>query len=170
MKGEKRLAAGLLDDSAVVERILGHIRNRTTDMGAKVWREPVDNYCSEKRFAAELKMLRRSTTPFCPSAALPEKGSYVAREAAGVPILVARGEDGKVRAFRNACRHRGMQVATGSRHTFAPMSVVRLRMWPRMRSTTALSSSRPFLPCMLHSNSFLRYLDVSNDAIAKGKA
>jgi phenylpropionate dioxygenase-like ring-hydroxylating dioxygenase large terminal subunit len=114
MKGGKRLASGLLDDNAVVERILGHIRDRTTDMGEKVWREPVENYVSERRFADELKMLRRATTAFCPSAALPEKGSYVAREAAGVPILVVRGEDGKVRAFRNACRHRGMQVATGS--------------------------------------------------------
>ena len=110
----KRPKAGLLDDSAVVDRILGHIRDRSTDMGAKVWREPVENYCSEKRFASELKMLQRSATAFCPSAALPEKGSYVAREAAGVPILVVRGEDGKVRAFRNACRHRGMQVAEGS--------------------------------------------------------
>jgi len=114
MKGGKRLASGLLDDNAVVERILGHIRNRSTDMGEKVWREPVENYVSEKRFAAELKMLRRATTAFCPSAALPEKGSYVAREAAGVPILAVRGEDGKVRAFRNACRHRGMQVAAGT--------------------------------------------------------
>ncbi len=109
-----RRANGLLDDGAVIERILGHIRNRTTDMGEKVWREPVENYCSEKRFAEELRFLRRSATAFCPSAALPEKGSYVAREAAGVPILVVRGEDGKVRAFRNACRHRGMQVAAGS--------------------------------------------------------
>jgi len=38
----------------------------------------------------------------------------VAREAAGIPIVVVRGSDGKVRAFRNACRHRGMQVASGS--------------------------------------------------------
>ena len=58
--------------------------------------------------------MRRTPTPFCPSAALPAPGAYVAREAAGVPILVVRGEDGQVRAFRNACRHRGMQVASGS--------------------------------------------------------
>lgn len=114
MKGGKRPASGLLDDSAVVERVLGHIRDRTTDMGEKVWREPVANYCSGKRLATELRMLRRAKTVFCPSSALPENGSYVAREAAGVPIVAVRGEDGKVRAFRNACRHRGMQVASGS--------------------------------------------------------
>ena len=52
--------------------------------------------------------------PFCPSAALRESGAYVAREAAGVPILAVRGKDGKLRAFRNACRHRGAEVASGS--------------------------------------------------------
>jgi phenylpropionate dioxygenase-like ring-hydroxylating dioxygenase large terminal subunit len=38
----------------------------------------------------------------------------VARTVAGVPLLAVRGEDGTVRAFHNACRHRGMMVAEGS--------------------------------------------------------
>lgn len=104
-----------MDDQSVAQRVLDHIANGTTDVGTDVWREPVANYRSEERLVAEItRVLRRSPTPFCPSAALPEAGSYVAREAAGVPIVVARGVDGRVRAFRNACRHRGMQVVTGT--------------------------------------------------------
>lgn len=104
-----------MDDQSVAQRVLDHIANRTTDIGQGVWREPVANYRSEARLAAEIEqVLKRSPTPFCPSAALPEAGSYVAREAAGTPLVVVRGADGKVRAFRNACRHRGMQVAGGS--------------------------------------------------------
>jgi nitrite reductase/ring-hydroxylating ferredoxin subunit len=104
-----------MDDRSVAQRVLDHIANRTTDVGQSVWREPVANYRSEARLVAEIeKVLKRSPTPFCPSAALPEAGSYVAREAAGTPLVVVRGTDGKVRAFRNACRHRGMQVAGGS--------------------------------------------------------
>lgn len=38
----------------------------------------------------------------------------MAREAAGVPLVAMRGTDGQVRAFRNACRHRGMEVARGT--------------------------------------------------------
>jgi phenylpropionate dioxygenase-like ring-hydroxylating dioxygenase large terminal subunit len=38
----------------------------------------------------------------------------MAREAAGTPLLVVRGDDGAVRAFRNACRHRGTRIAEGS--------------------------------------------------------
>jgi len=103
-----------MSDRAVAERILKHIELGTTDSGAEVWREPVENYRSPQRFEREIGVLRRFPTPFCPSAALPELGSYLAREAAGTPIVAVRGQDGVVRAFRNICRHRGMRVANGT--------------------------------------------------------
>lgn len=104
----------LLDDQSVIQRVLDHIDKQTTDTGDQVWREPVENYLSPERFAAEMDLMRRSPIPFCPSAALSENGSYLAREAAGTPIVAVRGSDGVVRAFRNVCRHRGMQVAAGT--------------------------------------------------------
>jgi len=104
----------LLDDEQVVTRIFQHIDNGTTDLGDTVWHEPVTHYHSQARFDAEIALLKSLPVPFCPSAALPEIGSYVARKAAGTPLLVVRGADGVVRAFINACRHRGMQVADGS--------------------------------------------------------
>ncbi|HEX2889153.1 aromatic ring-hydroxylating oxygenase subunit alpha [Vineibacter terrae] len=104
----------LMDDRQVAARILEHIEGGTTDMGGEIWREPVANYLSPDRFAAERAVLRRLAVPFCPSAALAEPGAYVARLAAGTPILVVRGQDGTVRAFRNACRHRGVELASGA--------------------------------------------------------
>lgn len=105
----------LADDPTVVQRILDHIDNKTTDLGTSTWREPVEHYRSEARFAAERDLvLRRYPTAFCPSAALPAAGSYVARDAAGTPIVAVRGTDGEVRAFRNACRHRGTQLVGGA--------------------------------------------------------
>ena len=107
--------ATLMSDQRVAQSILDHIANGTTDLGQDLWREPVDNYRSKERLAAEVELvLRGSPTPFCPSASLPEAGSYVARDAAGAPIVAVRAQDGKVRAFRNVCRHRGMQLASGS--------------------------------------------------------
>ncbi len=103
-----------MDDQSVVRRILDHIENRTTDLGDEIWRERVENYRSPERYAAELALLRHFPVPYCPSAALPETGSYIARQAAGTPLVVVRDAGGKVRAFRNACRHRGMEVASGS--------------------------------------------------------
>ncbi len=105
----------LLDDPSIAQRILDHIDNETTDLGETCWREPVANYRSPARLDLELeRVFRRTPTPFCPSAALLEPGSYVARDAAGVPLLAVRGVDGNVRVFRNACRHRGAQLACGS--------------------------------------------------------
>jgi phenylpropionate dioxygenase-like ring-hydroxylating dioxygenase large terminal subunit len=105
----------LMNDQQVAQRILDHIERGTTDLGDEVWREPVENYRSSARFAAEINMVfHRTPTPFCPSAALPEPGAYLAREAAGTPLLVVRSSDGTARAFRNACRHRGMPLADGS--------------------------------------------------------
>lgn len=103
----------LLNDADLIERIFDHIDGKSTDAGHAVWREPVENYTSAERFAAELQVLRRTPVAFCPSTALPEAGSYIARVAAGVPLLVVRDDNGAVRAFRNACRHRGMAVASG---------------------------------------------------------
>ena len=40
-------------------------------------------------------------------------GDYFTCEAATVPLIVARGADGVVRAFANTCRHRGCPVAKG---------------------------------------------------------
>lgn len=104
---------GLLCELDVIDRIFDHMDNGTTDLGETQWHEPVSSYYEQARFERELALLRQRPVVFCPSNALPDTGSYIARNAAGTPLLVARGQDGKVRAFINACRHRGMQVAAG---------------------------------------------------------
>lgn len=104
----------LLSDPQLVDRLLQHIDQKTTDRSDRSWQEPVSHYRCPERFQAELELLRRATVPFCASASIAEPGAYVARSAAGTPLVAARGDDGKARVFRNACRHRGMPVAQGS--------------------------------------------------------
>ena len=51
-----------------------------------------------------------------PTAAdLPKPGSFLTTEDFGVPVLVTRDSGGKVRAFLNACRHRGVMVETAEK-------------------------------------------------------
>jgi Rieske 2Fe-2S family protein len=45
---------------------------------------------------------------------VPDAGSYLTALAGDQPVLVLRGDDGELRAFRNVCRHRGSQLLTGS--------------------------------------------------------
>jgi len=103
-----------MSDSDVVDRVLAHVANKTTDRGDEVWREPVENYRSPERLEHELAVFKSVPTPFCPSIALPKTGDYIARTAAGTPLIVVRGKDGIVRAFKNACRHRGTELVSGS--------------------------------------------------------
>jgi phenylpropionate dioxygenase-like ring-hydroxylating dioxygenase large terminal subunit len=104
----------LLDDQTLIGRVLDHLDGGTTDLSDDTWREPVENYRSPDRLRREVEtVLRRQPVAFCPSAALPEAGSYVARRVVGVPLVAVRGRDGHVRAFRNACRHRGTALVSG---------------------------------------------------------
>lgn len=104
----------LMSDAEVIDRVFAHIDSKSTDMGDRVWQEPTESYRSQERFDREIELFRRLPMVFCPSAALPENGSYIARTASATPLVVVRGDDGVVRAFHNSCRHRGMAVAEGS--------------------------------------------------------
>ena len=106
--------AQVADDTVVAKRILDHVAAGTTDAGEEVWCEPVRNYLDPDRFAAEVALIRTRPVVFCPSAALAEPGAYLARDVAGTPVVALRGRDGRVWAFRNACRHRGMQLVEGA--------------------------------------------------------
>jgi len=106
------MTARFATDADVVERVLAHVRDTTTDLG-EAWFEPVDNYRDPDRFQAELTALRRLPTVFAPAASVVEPGDYFARETIGVPLFVSRGRDGRARIFRNSCRHRGAVMVDG---------------------------------------------------------
>ncbi|MGQ0629525.1 MAG: aromatic ring-hydroxylating oxygenase subunit alpha [Sporichthyaceae bacterium] len=106
--------SGYLDNVELLTRALDHIDAGTTDLAPRTGRVPVAHYLDTDHLARELALLRRRPVPFCPSALLTESGSFHAREAAGVPIVVVRSRTGEVAAFRNACRHRGTALVTGS--------------------------------------------------------
>ena len=53
---------------------------------------------------------RRSWLYACHLDELPEPGSFLLWKKTGAPILIVRGKDDVVRAFYNACRHRGAPV------------------------------------------------------------
>ncbi len=79
-----------MSDNEVIERVLDHASEGTTDLGDEVWREPVENYRSQARFDLEMELFKRLPMVYCPSAALANPGDYVARSLAGVPLLSVR--------------------------------------------------------------------------------
>jgi choline monooxygenase len=66
---------------------------------------------------AELEQTRifaRSWQLVAHSSQLPNPGDYLTGTAGVQPVLVLRADDGKLRAFRNVCRHRGSRLLSGS--------------------------------------------------------
>ncbi len=99
-------------------RILGvikeHIANKTTADAGGIMRVPMSDFTCRQLSAQDV--LFRST-PLCMglSSALPEPGTYWSDNETGIPILMVRDGEGRFRAYANACRHRGAQVAPEGR-------------------------------------------------------
>ena len=84
-------------------------------------RSPLTRY-GEVRFAAECeKVFRRKPLITLHAGELAERGSFVTGNVFNLPLLFARGADGKARCFLNVCRHRGAELVgqeSGCRHKF----------------------------------------------------
>ena len=71
-------------------------------------------YTSQEFFDLEVRNLfMRVWTFFGHVDQVARPGDYITVEYAGIPLIIARGGDGEIRAFANSCRHRGTPVAEG---------------------------------------------------------
>jgi carnitine monooxygenase subunit len=96
-------------------RVLDHAKAGTTDLAPDVMRIDPAAYTDPARFERERRTLFRETPQLvCLSNDLPEPGSFRLFEDTGVPIVVTRWRDGRVRAFLNVCAHRGGRVVRES--------------------------------------------------------
>jgi choline monooxygenase len=76
---------------------------------------PLWCYTSERFFQAEKERVFLPTWNMIErSEIVPNPGDFHCMTFLGVPLIVARGKDEKVRVFANTCRHRGAKVAEGS--------------------------------------------------------
>jgi phenylpropionate dioxygenase-like ring-hydroxylating dioxygenase large terminal subunit len=97
---------------AILKRLLAHVEAGTTQEAEAPWRNHVGVYTSPERLARETdRLFRRRPLLVGMSADWPQPGDYRTDDFAGVPMLIARGRDGALRAFLNVCRHRGAKVA-----------------------------------------------------------
>jgi len=70
-------------------------------------------YTDADILAADMEHIWLKEWIFAASAAeLPKAGSYVTLQLGKFPVVIARGQDGVVRAFHNVCRHRGQRICS----------------------------------------------------------
>ena len=113
----KWLRCDVLDGEAreqamgMMRRLTVNLRNQTTDQADSTMEEPIDNYLDPDVFKSEVDLIfKRIPLPLALSAELPEKNSYTAIEAVGVPVVMTRDAKGEVHAMLNVCRHRGALI------------------------------------------------------------
>lgn len=95
---------------SMVARALKHAEAGTTDSTDEIYRLPVESY-SPRSWEEEMNAIfRRLPLMLALSAEVREPGSYKAIKVLDVPVLIVRGEDLRVRAFINACTHRGRAI------------------------------------------------------------
>ncbi|MEM7565509.1 MAG: SRPBCC family protein, partial [Pseudomonadota bacterium] len=77
-------------------------------------RVPAEHYIDPAQTRAEIDALfhkRPLLVALTPD--LPAPGSYLTHEAEGTSLLLVRDDEGRVRTYINACRHRGARIAEG---------------------------------------------------------
>ena len=107
----------------MARRNIAHVKAGTIDQEPDVFRVPATNYFEPERWKVEVdRIFKRMPLMLGFTAELREPGSYKAMEVAGVPVLIARGQDGEARAFVNMCSHRGaivVQEGVGTARQFS---------------------------------------------------
>jgi len=98
----------------LAERFARHLREGTTDRAPHNLRVPAAHYVDDAQTAREVEVLfRRRPLLVALTPDLPAPGAFVAHDAGDVGLLLVRDDRGRVRAYLNACRHRGARLAEG---------------------------------------------------------
>jgi phenylpropionate dioxygenase-like ring-hydroxylating dioxygenase large terminal subunit len=98
----------------LLARVERHLAQKSTDMAPAAARVDAAHYADAALQDVEIRRLFRASpvlVGLTPDA--PRPGSFFTEDVAGLPLLVVRGDDGRVRTFVNACRHRGARIADG---------------------------------------------------------
>lgn len=102
------------DSIALSRRLLERVRSDSLDEAVDMMVEPAAAYLDAGRWARERQLFFLETPQVIGFAGqVAEPGSYMTAEVMGIPVVVTRDEAGQLRAFVNACAHRGAPVARG---------------------------------------------------------
>lgn len=98
----------------LVHRLDQARRTQTREEGGQSGTVPVSHYTDPSHWQQEQGALFGQWPIVAAHSSEIPTGSALPFDALGVPIVLTRAADGRVRAFLNVCRHRGMALIAGS--------------------------------------------------------
>jgi phenylpropionate dioxygenase-like ring-hydroxylating dioxygenase large terminal subunit len=108
-----------LDNKAMIHgvarELLALMADGTTHMEARPFVQDTQDYLDPELFEIEKRSLfRKLPLVLAFTADIPSPGDWRVHEDTDVPVLIVRTASGKVRAFLNACRHRGAKLTAAA--------------------------------------------------------
>ena len=98
----------------LIRRLIARVESNTTDEAESMMSESVADFLCPQRFEREKRQFFLDAPQVIGFAGeVKSSGSYLTAEVMGIPVLVTRDSKGVLRAFINACAHRGAKVAHG---------------------------------------------------------
>lgn len=95
----------------LIDQVLAQLHSNTPHMDDFGGSAPVAEYLEPQRYQQELEQIFKGfPIALAHASELAQSGDYITRQAIGKSLILMRGSDGQVRAFLNACRHRGAQL------------------------------------------------------------
>lgn len=100
------------DTISTTKRVLDLIDRKTLECAPSAQRLPSGVFTEHERFNQDKALHARSPHVIAYTSEI-RRGHYLARLVAGIPVLLVRDNENLLRAFINACAHRGACVAHG---------------------------------------------------------
>lgn len=101
------------EEIEIIKTVLDYCGRDSTHMENEVLLNPVSHYTGIDRLRQEVDTLFREFPIILGHVEqVREPGQYFTHDDTGVPILVTKDRDGRIRSFVNVCRHRGARIVT----------------------------------------------------------
>ncbi|WP_422059646.1 aromatic ring-hydroxylating oxygenase subunit alpha [Sphingopyxis sp.] len=115
------------DQIATIKAIPPHVDDEIKAISDS---RPLSFFLGEDQFKLEQeKVFRRLPVPMAVSALLPNPGDVLAVDSYGPDVLLTRAKDGVVRAFLNACTHKGASLVEAGEPARAPRLICPYHAW-----------------------------------------
>ncbi len=128
-KGSSSTACATPPHIELLERLRDQIVEERTP-SSEVRQLPVNIFIDPERFAREHEKAFLARPVIVGHVSMiPEAGDHFTHDLLGKPLLIARDQDGEIRAFLNVCRHRGMRLVEAPGRKGAPSFVCPYHHW-----------------------------------------
>ncbi len=106
----------------LIREIVGLAEQKSAFLDADISHSPIRRYASVEQFDRErATIFTRVPTVAAQSSEIEGPRSFITKNVMGLPVLLARDDEGVARAFLNVCRHRGAKLeraASGCKRVF----------------------------------------------------